>query len=59
MGHNLIASMSQEKCHMSETSVHWLYSVNGTVILVALGATSVWHGIQQAVGAFLIEKHES
>lgn len=59
VGHNLIASMSQEKCRMSETSVHWLYSVNGAAILVALGATSVWHGIQQAVRAFLIEEHEN
>jgi len=58
VGHNLIASMAQEKVRMSETSVHWLYSQKQTEILVALGAGSVWHGIQQAVRAFLFEEHE-
>jgi hypothetical protein len=59
VGHNLIASMPQEQCRMSETSVHWLYSQKQTEILVGLGASSVWHGIQQAVRAFLFEEHEN
>lgn len=59
VGHNLIASMPQERCCMSETSIHWLYSQKQTEILVALGASSVWHGIQQAVRAFLFEEHEN
>jgi hypothetical protein len=46
VGHNLIASMAQERSRMSETSVHWLYSQKQTEILVALGAQSVWHGLQ-------------
>lgn len=59
VGPNLIASMPQEQCQMSETSIHWLYSQKQTETLVALGASSVWHGIQQAVRAFLFEEHEN
>ncbi|KAK3361114.1 hypothetical protein B0T24DRAFT_691791 [Lasiosphaeria ovina] len=59
VGHNLIASMGQEQSRMSETSVHWLYSQKQTEILVALGAESVWHGLQQAVRAFLFEEHDN
>ncbi|RYP57535.1 hypothetical protein DL770_010648 [Monosporascus sp. CRB-9-2] len=59
VGHNLIASMGQEQCRMSETSVHWLYSQKQTENLVALGAKSVWHGIQQAIRAFLFEEHDT
>jgi hypothetical protein len=59
VGHNLIASMGQEQSRMSETSVHCLYSQKQTEILVALGAESVWHGLQQAMRAFLFEEHDS
>ena len=59
MGHNLIAHMSKEQIDMSQTSVHWLYSQKQTDILVALGASSVWHGVQQAVRAFLYEENEN
>ncbi|PVH68701.1 hypothetical protein DL98DRAFT_474589 [Cadophora sp. DSE1049] len=59
VGHNLIASMSQEQCPMSETSVHWIFNQKQSDILIALGATSIWHGIQQAVRAFLIEEHQN
>lgn len=59
VGHNLIASMGQEKCRMSETSIHWVYTQNQSEILVALGATTIWYGIQSAVRAFLFEEHEN
>lgn len=59
VGHNLIASMGQEQSRMSETSVHWLYSHKQNDILVALGANSVWHGLQQATRAFLFEEHDN
>jgi hypothetical protein len=59
VGHNLIASMGQEKCRMSETSIHWLYGENCNEILVALGATTIWYGIQSAVRAFLFEEQEN
>ncbi|KAH8695769.1 hypothetical protein GQ44DRAFT_832603 [Phaeosphaeriaceae sp. PMI808] len=58
VGHNLIASMSQEQCNMSETAVNYLYTLKQNEILVALGANSVWHGLQQAIRGFLIEEHE-
>ncbi len=59
VGHNMIAYMGTEQCQMSQTAVHWLYSHKQTEILVALSARSVWHGIQQAVRAFLFEEHNN
>jgi hypothetical protein len=59
IGHNLIASMGQEKCRMSETSIHWVYGQNYDEILVALSATTLWYGIQSAVRAFLFEEQEN
>ena len=59
VGHNLIAHMAKEQTDMSQTSVHWVYSQKQAEILVSLGASSVWHGVQQAVRAFLHEENEN
>jgi len=57
VGHNLIKHMSLEECNMAETAVQWVYTKKQSEILVALGANSIWHGLQQAVRGFLVEEH--
>ncbi|KAK0620114.1 hypothetical protein B0T14DRAFT_566891 [Immersiella caudata] len=57
VGHNLIKHMSLEECDMAETAVQWVYTKKQEEILVALGANSIWHGLQQAVRGFLVEEH--
>ncbi|KXX77094.1 putative ankyrin repeat protein L93 [Madurella mycetomatis] len=57
VGHNLIASMSQEQCDMSKTAVNYVFALKQSDIMIALGAKSVWHGLQQAIRGFLIEEH--
>ncbi|KAK1753305.1 hypothetical protein QBC47DRAFT_404660 [Echria macrotheca] len=57
VGHNLIKHMSLENCSMAETAVQWVYTQKQSEILVALGANSIWHGLQQAVRGFLVEEH--
>lgn len=57
VGHNLIKHMSLEKCGMGDTAVQWVYTKKQSDNLVALGARSIWHGLQQAVRGFLVEEH--
>lgn len=59
VGHSLIRSVTQEDSHMSETGVAWLLRQKQTEMIVAFGANSIWHGVQLAVRAFLIQEHDS
>jgi hypothetical protein len=59
VGHNLLASMAYEQTELSETSIHWVYTQNQAELLVALGANSIWNGVQSVVRAFLIEQGQN
>jgi hypothetical protein len=59
VGHSLIRSVTKEDAHMSETGVAWLLRQKQTEMIVAFGASTIWHGLQHAVRAFLIQEHDS
>jgi len=48
-----------EQSHMAETGVSWLLNQNQTESFIVFGANSVWHALQLAVRAFLIQEHDS
>ncbi|KAH8900719.1 hypothetical protein GQ53DRAFT_757698 [Thozetella sp. PMI_491] len=52
VSHNISSSMGQEKCRMSETSIHWLYNQKQTDVLISFSPNTVWHAIQQAIDGF-------
>ena len=58
VGHNLIASMSREQVHMTETGIAWLQSQRQTEMFVTFDTTTLWHALQQAVRGILIQEHE-
>ena len=44
---------------MAETGIVWLQHQKRTEIILEFDAIAVWHALQQAVRAFLIQEHES
>jgi hypothetical protein len=59
VGHALITTMKNEEVHMTDTGVAWLLRLKQKEMIVAFGASTIWHGLQHAVREFLIQEHES
>jgi hypothetical protein len=59
IAHNLVASMCNEQSGMADTAAVWATRQLKSKIFIAFGTNTVWHGLQHAVRALLLQEHET